>query len=139
MSKQTDVSTDVPTDSFGDKMRFADAYGDYLPKSENIPKTRPRNGVTGITHDGEIYCIDCAKKLDLVTENGGKLQAKVDGKTMSFKKAPWTGIVLTRYETDTIMHCGCHKKCENTVEGENHPYNHDSKIGIGINEKAIMH
>ena len=129
--------SETPTDAFGDKMVFVDPYGDYLPKSENIPKTD--GFVSGITHDGEIYCIDCAIDMGIVEKVDGEIMANVDGETIPTEKAPWTGKVLKTHETDTLMHCGCHSECLNAVKGENHPYNHNEPIGIGINEKTIQH
>lgn len=122
---------DTPTDAYGDCMVWIDSYGGHLPKSENIPQTRPQKGVTGITHDGEIYCVDCAIDMGIIN--------KSDLDKHSSELGPWTGVVLPSYETDTIMHCGNHDSCLNVVDGNDHPYNHDHTIGIGINETAIQH
>lgn len=130
---------DKPTDAYDDPMVFVESYGDYLPNSANIPTQRPRNGVSGISHDGEIYCIDCALDMDLIELVDGEIMAKVDGETMPCRKAPWTGKVLSRHETTTQYHCGRHSDCVNAVDGENHPYNHTEPIGIGIKEKVIEH
>lgn len=125
------TQTETPTDAFGDPMVFVDSYGDYLPQSDNIPTARVRQGVSGVTHDGEIYCIDCAISMGLIEQS--------DLGKHSRELGPWTGLVLPSYETDTIMHCGCHDDCLNSVSGENHPYNHDCEIGVGIEERAIQH
>jgi len=135
--RQTMQQNDTPKDAFGDTMVYVESYGDYLPKSENIPQT---NGfVSGISHNGEIYCVECAIDMGIVKRIDGELLASVDGELMPIEKSPWTGKVLKRHETDTLYHCGSHKECINSIKGENHPYDHDEPIGIGINEKTIQH
>jgi hypothetical protein len=127
------------TDSFGDKMVYVDSYGDYLPKSENIPQTQQQFGVTGITHDGAIYCLDCAQDMGLITIEDNEVLVQCDNGKKKPRNSPWTGIVLPSYETSTILHCSCHKNCINAVDGKNHPYNHDEPIGIGIQERTYKH
>jgi hypothetical protein len=126
--QQTD---DTPTDAYGDEMVFVDSYGGHLPRSANIPTARTQHGVSGVTHDGEIYCVDCAIEMGLIDRD--------DLDKHSADLGPWTGLVLPSYETDTLYHCGRHKQCVNSVSGENHPYNHEHDIGIGIEERAIQH
>jgi len=130
---------ETPTDAYGDPMVFVESYCDYLPKSANIPTQPPRNGVSGISHNGDIYCIDCAKDMDLIKIVDGEIMAKVDGELIPTEKAPWTGIVLRSSETMTQYHCGRHSDCCNAVDGENHPYDHTELIGIGIEEKVLEH
>jgi len=121
-------------------MVFVNSYGGYLPKSEHIPTDTVRSsGVSGITHDGEIYCVDCAIDMELVKYQDGKLFAVVDEKLVQFNKAPWTGVVLPTHETQTQLHCGKHSECVNSLQGWEHPYNHEEKIGIGIKESTIKH
>jgi hypothetical protein len=122
---------ETKTDAFGDEMVWIDSYGDFLPKSDNIPTARVRQGVSGVTHDGEIYCVDCAIAMELIDSS--------DLSKHDSELGPWTGLVLPSYETDTIHHCGRHSDCLNAVSGANHPYNHDCEIGIGIEERAIQH
>jgi len=129
----------VKTDSFGDDMVWVDSYSGFLPNSDNIPTAPTRNGVSGISHDGEIYCVDCAIDMGLVEIHDGDIMALVDRKLTPTEKAPWTAVVLPSHETMTQMHCGRHDHCQNAVDGENHPYNHDCEIGIGIKEKVLKH
>lgn len=129
----------VKTDSFGNDMVWVDSYSGFLPNSEHIPTATVRNGVSGITHDGDIYCLDCAIDMGIVTRENGEIKAIVDGETMDTRKAPWTGVVLPSYESMTQSHCGCHGDCINAVDGENHPYNHDCEIGIGIKQRVLEH
>jgi len=119
---------EVPTDAYGDRKVWIESYGDYLPKSDNIPYGPTKNGVSGITHDGEIYCIDCAIQTDLIDPT--------DLSEMRLDK-PWTGLVHPWTETDMIHHCGRHEHCENSTT--DHPYDHEEPIGIGIKERAIQH
>jgi hypothetical protein len=135
------MQKEKPTDEYGDTMSFVESYGDYLPNSDNIPTQPPRNGVSGISHNGDIYCIDCAKDMDLIEIVDGEIMALVDGETalVPTEKAPWTSKVLSHHETTTQYHCGRHSECVNAVDGENHPYNHTEPIGIGIDEKVIEH
>jgi len=127
------------TDSFGDKMVFVDSYGGFLPKSENIPQTQQQFGVTGITHDGDMYCIECAQDMGLITIEDNEIFVNCDDGKKKPHNSPWTGVVLPSYETMTIHHCGNHKHCINAVNGDKHPYNHNDTIGIGINERAYKH
>jgi hypothetical protein len=135
------MTEEIPTktDSFGDKMIFVGEYNDHLPKSENIPQTQQQFGVTGITHDGEIFCLDCARDMDIVTIEDNEIWVNCDNSKKKPRNSPWTGVVLPSYETSTILHCGNHKHCINAVDGKNHPYNHNGTIGIGINERTYKH
>jgi len=127
----------IPKDSFGEEMEYVESYGDYLPKSENIPTDSGYNGVSGITHDGDMYCVDCALDMGIITKDNGELKAVVEGEKIPFEKAPWTGVVLPSYETMAQNHCGRHSECLNAVD--DHPYNHSEKIGIGIEETVLEH
>lgn len=128
---------DTPKDAFGDEMVFAESYGGYLPKSENIPTDNGYNGISGISHNGDIYCVDCALEMGIVDKENGDLKAVVEGEKMSFDKAPWTGVVSPSSETQSQYHCGCSGNCVNAISGDNHPYNHNESIGVGIEEKVI--
>jgi hypothetical protein len=123
--------SETPTDAFGDSMVWIDSYGDYLPQSENIPTAPVQDGVSGVTHDGEIYCVDCAIESGIIERS-----ELSDGST---RDKPWTGVVLPSYETDTLHHCGSHAACVNALDGDEHPYNHDEPVGIGIEERPIQH
>jgi len=129
-----------PADSFGDEMVWVGSYQGHLPRSDNIETAPIQNGVSGISHDGDIFCVDCAKGMGLVAETtDGSLVALVDEEQMSFAVAPRTGIVLPSHESDTQYHCGLHKHCCNSLDGDEHPYNHDLLVGIGIEQKIIQH
>ena len=127
------------TDSFGDKMIWIDEYGNHLPKSENIPQTTKKHGVTGITHDGCMYCVDCAEDMGLITIEDNEIWVNCNDGKKKPRNSPWTGIVLPSYETMTIHHCSNHKHCINSIEGKNHPYTHNEPIGIGIQERTYKH
>lgn len=130
---------ETPTDSFGNDMIWADSYNGFLPKSEHIPTTSSQYGVSGVTHDGDIYCVDCARDMGLIEVHDGEIKAFVDGEVIPTEKAPLTGVTLPSHESQTQMHCGRHSECLNSVDGDSHPYNHDYSIGIGIENKIIEH
>jgi hypothetical protein len=132
-------TTAVPTDAFRDEMTYVESYDGYLPKSKNIPTETVRHGVSGISHDGDMYCLDCAIDMGIVAIDDGEVVALVDGEITPTEEAPRTGVVLPSYESDTQMHCGQHKECINAVSGRNHPYNHSLDIGVGIEETILQH
>lgn len=136
-NKTTMTENDTPKDAFGDEMVFVESYGGYLPKSENITTHSGYNGVSGITHDGDIYCVDCALEMGIVDKDeNGDLKAVVEGEKIPFEKAPWTGVVLPSSETQMQYHCGKHSNCVNAISGDDHPYNHNESIGVGIEERV---
>ena len=130
---------ETPKDAFDKPMVWVDSYNVHLPKSDNIPVSSTVNGVSGITHDGEIYCVGCALEMGLVEQKDGEIYANVEGELVRPRKAPSTGIVLPSYESQIQMHCSRDEHCVNSVSGEDHPYTHDCDIGIGIDARTIEH
>lgn len=130
---------EIPTDYFGNEMAFVESYGRHLPESDHIPTADGWHGITGITHDGDMYCLDCAEDMDIIEITHNRCYAKVDGELVIPKDALWTGIVQSTHETDVQHHCGRGADCLNAVEGSDHPYNHDCKVGIGIEQRVLQH
>lgn len=122
---------ETPTDAFGDSMVWIDSYRGHIPRSDNIPTAPVQDGVSGVTHEGEIYCVDCAIDMGIIERS-----ELSDGSTRNMR---CTGVVLPSTETDTLYHCGCHADCVNALDGDEHPYNHNEPVGIGIEERPIQH
>lgn len=146
-------------------MVWVDSYQGFLPQSRNVETAPVEDGISGITHDGDCYCLDCAKEMNLVTirneasnmfEERLAALVKVEKRTFDqegeptgdtrttlvtkdFDQAPWTGAISPHYESMTQYHCGRGKDCCNALSPEDHPYNHDVPVGIGIEQQVLEH
>lgn len=110
------------------KYYVSESYGDFLPHPDEVPKAYSVGyGIVGVSHDGDIYCPECAIDMGLLFKEDGVWTTLNDG---------WTGIVDSRSETDSLYHCGNNEDCLDALDGDEHPYDHDKPVGIGIDESV---
>lgn len=123
-----------------------------ITDTHDMPTAPVRNGIAAIDVDGDRYCIDCAADVLDSTSMGFRYDDGSGGHTDNLTGQQVVekliagdiytldmGGVLSVGAESPHMHCGAHADCHHALSGDDHPYDHDQKVGGRLDLTEIPH